>query len=600
MIERVSLRARILAAFLLSFAFFLGALAYGLSQLQAVGEGLTVMNQGYVPLARVATRLDASLPRIDVDAERLLRDEPRRIPGHRSNLVLYSGLISAAVDQGRETVEHTIAVVKDDNERANLVTLDLQLRTIAEHSSHYDALSGQLLDLIEAGELDEARALQPALVKAQQALRNEIEQFSSRVENRIRRASERTAAVQRRALLVSGGLAAAALGFGVAMLVLAVFALRPIGRLTDQVQRIAGGATGARVEVTRRDELGVLAEEVNAMARAIEQRDEVLRTRAAELDRARAELRQVLDAIRLGLLVVSDDRVALANPAAAELWGAREGERLPPELLLDADRADALRIGARLFDLRQVPFRRGFILVGEDVTELVRNRDRLARSERLALIGQMLAQITHEVRNPLNAMSLNVELLTEDLADLPPDRRDEAQEILGTVTDEIRRLEQVTEHYLTLARRPRPALEPVDPAALVRSVARLLDEELRRAGVHLEIEAEAAGLVEMDGDQVRRALLNVVRNAVEAGAGHVLVTLERDDEELRLAVRDDGPGMSPEEAERAFDPFFSTKARGSGLGLAITRQILDDHGGTVRVEPVPKGTRLVLAFPTQE
>jgi signal transduction histidine kinase len=244
-----------------------------------------------------------------------------------------------------------------------------------------------------------------------------------------------------------------------------------------------------------------------------------------------------------------------------------------------------------------VPFRGGSILVGEDVTERVHHQARLARSERLALVGQMLAQITHEVRNPLNALSLNAELLGEDLEALPDDRRDEARAILGTITAEIRHLERVTEHYLTLARRPAPSLHPEDPAALIGSVVSLLDEELRRAGVTLTVEAAAGPPVDLDAHQLRRALLNVARNAVEAGAKQLTVRVERDEGTLRFVIDDDGAGFSAEEAERAFDPFFSTKATGTGLGLAITRQILEDHGGVVRAEHKAPGARVVLELP---
>ena len=228
----------------------------------------------------------------------------------------------------------------------------------------------------------------------------------------------------------------------------------------------------------------------------------------------------------------------------------------------------------------------------------------------------MLAQITHEVRNPLNALSLNAELLGEDLEALPDDRRDEARAILGTITAEIRHLERVTEHYLTLARRPAPSLHPEDPAALIGSVVSLLDEELRRAGVTLTVEAAAGPpvdlralargytlqsvlgpTVDLDAHQLRRALLNVARNAVEAGAKQLTVRVERDEGTLRFVIDDDGAGFSAEEAERAFDPFFSTKATGTGLGLAITRQILEDHGGVVRAEHKAPGARIVLELP---
>ena len=201
------------------------------------------------------------------------------------------------------------------------------------------------------------------------------------------------------------------------------------------------------------------------------------------------------------------------------------------------------------------------------------------------------------MRNPLNAMSLNAELLAEELEVVPEERREEALAILGTVTGEIGRLEEVTEQYLDLARLRQATPEPEDVAALVRGVARLLDEELRRGGVAVELAIDEVGELEIDGSQVRRALMNVVRNAAQSGAKTIRVQLARAGDHVELSVRDDGPGMDPEVAARAFDPFFSTRSRGTGLGLAITRRILEDHGGEVRIATDEEGTEVVLALP---
>jgi signal transduction histidine kinase len=232
------------------------------------------------------------------------------------------------------------------------------------------------------------------------------------------------------------------------------------------------------------------------------------------------------------------------------------------------------------------------------VTEQRRALERLARSERLALVGQMLAQITHEVRNPLNALSLNAEMLSEEVGRLDPDRQTDAWPLLGTVSGEIERLTAVTAHYLQLARRPKARLAPERLADLVSEVVRLVHAELDQAGVKLEVNVEPLPMQLVDGNQLRQALLNVLRNAVEAPARHLRLEVTSSAGEVHLALADDGPGMTPAEIDRAFDPFFSTKATGTGLGLAITRQILEDHDGTVRVFSTPgRGTTFVLVLP---
>lgn len=509
--RRRSLRARILAAFLLSFAFFLGAIGYGLVEFRNVGQALEVIDVGYVPLSTAARRMESSLVRLEIDLDRADTIELRRVAAHRSRAALHHGIIGERSSEAKQALASIRPTVTDPETLADLDRMDRQLSLIAELNSDLEAKTFAYLDLAEQGMDKQARLARPGLVNARRELDTAMSQLTSAVDGRIRRLAEETAAAQRTALIVSGGLSLAALCLGSAMLLLATIALRPIGRMTQEVERIGEGHYEANLDVSSGDELGVLAERINAMAAAIRQRDEDLRRRAED------ELKQ---------------------------------------------------------------------------------RDRLARAERLALVGQMLAQITHEVRNPLNAMSLNAELLAEDLDALPDDRRAEALAMLGTVRSEITRLERTTEHYLVLARRPAPTLEPRDIGALVRGVAALLDEQLRRDGVELELDVPDLPPVEVDDNQLRQALLNVVRNASEAAAAIIRFEVRLVDGDLFIAVCDDGEGLSDEDAARAFDPFFTTKASGSGLGLAITRQILEDHGGSVALEPVDVGTRLVLRLPT--
>ncbi len=573
---RRSLRATILAAFLLSSIAFVGSLAYGLLQLQRIGEGLAVIDTGYLPLARTAAWLEFSQAR--------LAEGPQEAP-RTPFALLHLRQLSEATDRGLRTVDEALPVTSEPEEIATLHALGDQLELI------------QVL-VVDLEEVDQTGADPLAL---QASLETEITQFSSRVEASIRRVSERTGSTQQQALVVSGGLTALALALGGVMLLVAAGRLRPIAQLTSEVQHIADGNYGTRMQLDRSDELGTLADAIDAMAASIEQRDDDLRTRARELDLAREHLRSVLDAIRLGLLVVEDDGIAMANPAALDLWGAQEGSPLPDALAFDGERADGLVIGDRVFDVQRVPFRGGAILVGEDVTEVLASRERLARSERLALVGQMLAQVTHEVRNPLNALSLNAELLDEELDGLAPDRQAEARAILQTMTTGISTLEHVTGRYLDLARRPHPEPEPADPVAVVAEVTGLLEEELRREGVTVELDlAELPASLEIDAAQIRQALINVVRNAAEAGATAVRIALAVQGAHLHVAITDDGPGMSPDTAARASEPFFTTKATGTGLGLAITRQVVEDHGGRLLVSPSEQGTEVRLVLPLSD
>lgn len=209
-------------------------------------------------------------------------------------------------------------------------------------------------------------------------------------------------------------------------------------------------------------------------------------------------------------------------------------------------------------------------------------RMRRQRAERLALVGQMLAQVTHEVRNPLNALSLNVELLMDDV------RGTAGEPLAVEVMAEIRRLEAVTERYLDLARRPAVVRAVETPASLASSVVHAEEEALRRAGVSVTVQG-APPPAEMDGAVVRRALLNLIQNAAQAGATEVRVVLFADGERTVFQVVDNGPGVPSEAADHLFEPFFTTRAQGTGLGLAVSRQAVEDAGGQLCWVPTAAG-----------
>lgn len=212
----------------------------------------------------------------------------------------------------------------------------------------------------------------------------------------------------------------------------------------------------------------------------------------------------------------------------------------------------------------------------------------LVRTERLATAGKMAAMITHEVRNPLSSIGLNTELLEEELAALPAERVDEAQELCRSINKEVYRLTEITEEYLQLARLPTPKLQSESLERVVRSVVEFVRDQLRSRGVEVELDLEEEGpSLKLDEAQIRQALLNLIRNAADAVEdvpnGLVSLRVAHSEKGAELVVEDNGPGIPEEMIERIFEAFVSTKNSGTGLGLALTQQIIRDHGGTIEV-----------------
>src|SRR6185312_10026061 len=236
------------------------------------------------------------------------------------------------------------------------------------------------------------------------------------------------------------------------------------------------------------------------------------------------------------------------------------------------------------------------------MADAIQEREKkLIRSERLATVGRMAAQIAHEVRNPLSAIGLNAELLGDELGR----EAEEARRLVASIIGEVDRLTEITETYLRFTRLPRPKLEREDLGALVTSVLALGRGELEKEGITLALEI-APDLPEIPADeaQLRQALINLVRNAREALASaaekRLSISLSADGPAGRLLLRvaDSGPGIEAGDLGRIFDPFFSTKAQGTGLGLALVQQIVVDHGGQIDVESAPgRGTTFLLVFP---
>ncbi len=598
-----SIRVRIVAAFVAALLILGGAQGFLIVQQQRIARSLQLITEGYVPLAQIVTLLERDRQRVENDVRRLLRDEPRPATGTSGAPPLFGeqlqenlaiGLIHAKQVQRRRDLP--------PEEQAVFRKVQSQLEVIDGLFSDYQRRAMALVDHAERGDRDAVQRLAEPLIDDGRLLSVEIETLARLLEARIDRQARSTEEAQVRATAAALSLTGLATLLSVLLIGAVLLALRPIGRLTTEVQRLAAGDYGGRVEVRGGDEIALLAAEFNAMVRALETRDRALVERAEELNRLSRYLASVLDGLADALLVVEAGTVTLTNPAAHRVWGAREGDPPPRALVAllgEPGRHEVPGPDGSLQEVRVAPLGgQGVVLVSADVTEQTLDKERLSRSERLALIGQMLAQITHEVRNPLNALSLNAELLADELTALDPEHRTEAWDLLGTVTREIDRLTAVTGHYLQLARRPPARLAEEDLEELARDVIRLQEAEFAHRGVVLHFRPAPLTRQLVDGNQLRQALLNVLRNAIEAGGRNLDLTLRREDDRVRFALFDDGPGMTPEEAERAADPFYSSKAQGTGLGLAITKQILEDHGGSLMVESTPgKGTTVSLLLP---
>lgn len=330
----------------------------------------------------------------------------------------------------------------------------------------------------------------------------------------------------------------------------------------------------------------VIGEQVKELAEPLERR---ANQKMATLENGQSTLR--VRSIYLGI-------GAIAFALAITAWGVIAMR--PLRRLRDAARRVAAGDYAGRIEVHGPAEIRDLAKELNSMAAAVQEREReLVRSERLAAVGKMAAQITHEVRNPLSSIGLNTELLDEEL------RTDqvEAKALCRAITFEVDRLTAITEEYLAFGRLPKSKLTPESVNPMVSALVSFVKEDLAAKKVVLAAELASGDPVAMvDAAQLRQCLINLVRNASEAvasnGGGHVTLRTRRDGQRVEIAVEDDGHGIPPDVLPRLFDPFFSTKEGGSGLGLALTQQIVKDHGGDLTVaSTVGKGTTFTVSVP---
>lgn len=229
--------------------------------------------------------------------------------------------------------------------------------------------------------------------------------------------------------------------------------------------------------------------------------------------------------------------------------------------------------------------------------ELQHTSHQLRRSERLAALGALTAGIAHEIRNPLGSIKGAVEIIDRSLPGDYPKR-----EFIEIIQEEISRLNSTLTQFLQFGNPQSTRLQPVSLNQLVESTIRLLRQKAEAANAEIQTRLDPSlPDIRADSDQLRHVLINLVINGVEAmpeGGTLTVRTRSRDGRGVLLQVRDEGQGMSGGTLETAFDPFFTTKTSGMGLGLSISHQLVQNHAGSISLQPNPeKGLTVTVELP---
>ncbi|NLF40036.1 hypothetical protein GX586_11360 [bacterium] len=227
-----------------------------------------------------------------------------------------------------------------------------------------------------------------------------------------------------------------------------------------------------------------------------------------------------------------------------------------------------------------------------------RYEDARAQSERLESIGHLAAGVAHEVRNPLNAVALSLQQLSSD-GGMQPGDPDSAL-LMAVACDEIKRANATLTQFLEYARPVRPVLRAVHINTVCRNTGHIVRAAAEKQRVAVEFDLERLPEVHADAEQLHQAVMNVVLNALDAmpDGGTLVISTRARRAAVEITVADTGAGISPENRERVFDLYYTTKQKGVGLGLAFVHRIVSLHGGSVHIaDNRPRGTRVVIALP---
>jgi two-component system, sporulation sensor kinase E len=341
------------------------------------------------------------------------------------------------------------------------------------------------------------------------------------------------------------------------------------------------------------------------------------------LARERTFYEQIFSTLQEGVIVISSDGVIeYANDSARRLIGLGSdglaGQtlwRLIPGLRPTVEAAE--RVAAREFELTypeprtvrvyMVPFQgdehRSAVILA-DVTRERESTDQRIEDERISSIRLLAAGVAHELGNPLNSLTIHLQLIERKLKKLGAAPEAKAlSESVGVCREEVARLDGIITHYLEAIRPNPPDLAETDLAEVLAEVLKFQKREFADRGITVEVDTAALAPVMGDRNQLKQVFFNITKNAMESmqPGGRLVVRSRADDDSVYLLFGDSGSGIRQEDLVRLFEPYHTTKPGGHGLGLMIVQRILRAHGGHVGIESREgKGTVVTLQFPRKD
>ena len=402
--------------------------------------------------------------------------------------------------------------------------------------------------------------------------------------------------------------------------VVSTLGLRPLTAISRRLDLLASGqAEPKETGLKRSDEYGVVSHKIERLGRQVRDVKEVFSALKENLDQIMANLQDGL------MLFTSDFRAVLVSASAERFVGKSRGEMLgctPTEIFSETtplggailaafrtrepvnaeeiETENGRRVQLALDFIEEHGERIGALLTLRDAESVHRIEDEIELSRRLAAIGRLTSGVAHEVKNPINAIVVHLEVMRQKLRELDPDTRRH----IDVIGSEIQRLDRVVQTLVDFTRPVELRLAEMDLRKLVDDVVMLASPAAEQNHVHIERQAGQEPLpTRIDSDLVKQAVLNIVINGVQAmpEGGTLRLALRREGENALLTVRDEGQGIPEDIRDKVFNLYFTTKKGGSGIGLAMAYRVVQLHQGSLEFDSMAgEGTTFYLRFPLLE
>ncbi|HYA96406.1 MAG TPA: ATP-binding protein [Terriglobales bacterium] len=393
-------------------------------------------------------------------------------------------------------------------------------------------------------------------------------------------------------------------------------ALKPLEDINRRLDLLSAGQEPSAKGRERRDEYGVVTTKIDRLGRQMRDVKEVFSALKENLDQIMANLQDgvMLFTREWRAVLVSASVEGFVGKPRGEMLGHTVSEIFSPENRLgrlvlacferhqplsgrEVESESGTRLQVSLDFIEERGERIGALITLRDAESVRRIEDEIELSRRLAAIGRLTSGVAHEVKNPINAIVVHLEVLRQKLQQLDPDTRRH----IDVIGSEIQRLDRVVQTLVDFTRPVELRLVDLDLRRLVDEVVVLAQPDAERHGVSIVRDLPREGLpVKIDADLVKQAVLNIVLNGVQAmpGGGELTILGNRAGDDVQLQVRDHGAGIPPEVRDKIFNLYFTTKKNGSGIGLAMAYRVMQLHNGSVEYDSAEgRGTIFRLRFP---